>query len=1077
MSRRSAWIKRKYIYDRNLLAAISDIAEYLLGNPAKKIKPMPMEHMHSVISGELGTLAQWIYLSQVSTEDGIVSIPYKRNGKVTLITAALKNTPQAALLKGREWKDVSKHYKFTVRSISPERKSFKANIIRDKRAVEKYNESIFLKKLGDTRRKKMHMDTEKRLSLDDFREFSGEKRISAIKEMAAELKRKGIKKVAFISSAESGGGVAEMMPDIVSLFKDAGIDVKWLIMDAYKKFYDVTGHIHEGAQSFYKNSLSLSEISIFDEVTIGNFERMEKDGYFDDLDFLFVEDPQPMGLIPLIKALYPHIEIAWRCHIDTTTPNRQIAQFVSDMVGGRLNEYRDKVLYNYLKERLGLDDMEFREFMKNQHMGADMAYISGRKLRSDMAIYHMEEFALGIRLEEKGVPAYLMPPAINPFNYKNMPLPNGFIETTMKKYGLSDKKFTVVEISRFDPYKGPLEAIHAFSKWYLSQPPDVRNDIQFVYANNIATDNPKGLRDLKKVKAYISYIEKRHPELADVIHLLLLHCKTGSVWLTDEQKETLKETMDATEVETLIDGVKINALEVNALQQQLEIALPNGSLDYSLPRKEAIQPSSKEGFGLVFAEAAGKGTPISASLVGGLKVQLEDILKEAPWLGIEYSQSDIEKSLKLYEKMDQLQLNDVEINDEFFERERVYDDLDGRMFVKSLSSSMAKNYNVATHDPDEYRHLGLLMRKHILSKFTTLENVQNRLGIISKIQYSKSSQLIPKGDFRRQRQTWMIKRGDRPDDADVEDEPPYSIELGLHHNSRRSEFIFEANYLVHGTAYHHYPYIENIDHRYFERDASTEGIMRRVEALTSALEKIESGKLPDDMVSGVRYLKAKNDQFEADSIIAGIILLARKAAREKSRLIIPIETDWIPGYADKRSLSHEAAEKLMAAIRDIPKMLRAKGIRNVKIIHKRSGESLEEWLDEVKGNLKRPDDMSHVVILGSVDTINYINESGLRNVKREKRPFMAAVDAEKLKSFYDEYDISLMSDQIYIQIMDMLSLALEIAAGKTAPNISIIKHYDAINRIVMFLPEPVKIDYDALLDIYKLKRKLLQAAA
>lgn len=573
------------------------------------------------------------------------------------------------------------------------------------------------RELNLNRRKNVSVEIRSHLQINDFLELNGREHTERVRSLANTLAGMGLKKGFAINATEAGGGVAEMMHDIVALQRDAGLDMDWLVIDGYHDFYDVTVHIHEGLQSSVKDDMTEKEIEIFDEVSVGNFERMEGEGYFKNIDFIFVEDPQTMGLIPLIKAIYPRIRIIWRCHIDASGPNRQIAEFVKDMVTGRVRSGRDRILYEYIENRAGKPAVEGGE----------------RRLSADMVIFHTEEFASGLGIQASSVPVYIMPPGINPFSYKNMPLPDDFIRATMEKYGLSPDKFTFIEISRFDPYKGPLEFMHAFAK-LISGNPGMEEKVQFVYAGIVAGDNLKGLRDLQKIKAYEDYLKELYPALEKCMFVLKSEDEEGKAYLNEKQEKALLRggagiVSFTPERLAALTPVDIAAIEANAMQRQLDAGSERDGKD-RFARKCVIQASSKEGFGLVVAEALVKGTPVIAPAIGGIKTQMDQLADLAPWLSLPYTERDRDESLRIYEEMDKRQLagEAFDLNEAFASLERRAD----TGFVRSLSDAMKETYDFSLDGKNgfDYHDLGAEIKKRILDRFTTLINVGNRLGAL-----------------------------------------------------------------------------------------------------------------------------------------------------------------------------------------------------------------------------------------------------------------------------------------------------------------------------------------------------------
>lgn len=252
--------------------------------------------------------------------------------------------------------------------------------------------------------------------------------------------------VVFINATEQGGGVAEMRPDTTVLLRDMGISTDWLVMDGCAPFYNATVHMHEAAQDPRYKPMQMSEIEMIQMICCQNVVRMEKERILEGCDIVWVDDPQPCSMIPAIKLLHPNIIIIWRCHIHVD-PEPQVGEYLSDMVSGRLNAERDYILLNFL-DTFGCDIGELCNVSKYDTAGDQAA---------DMAVFHLDKFRQGLDIAEGVIPR-IMPPAINPLAFKNMPLTEDFIVATLVKYGVmqdDDESVPplVVEVSRFDPYK------------------------------------------------------------------------------------------------------------------------------------------------------------------------------------------------------------------------------------------------------------------------------------------------------------------------------------------------------------------------------------------------------------------------------------------------------------------------------------------------------------------------------------------------------------------------------------------------------------------------------------------------
>jgi len=187
-------------------------------------------------------------------------------------------------------------------------------------------------------------------------------------------------------------------------------------------------------------------------------------------------------------------------------------------------------------------------------------YLQGYILRYDLMIVSHEDY------KKPGLPIEqrIINPAIDPLNQKNIALPEKTIAKYMKRYEVPLDKPLVTQVSRFDKWKDPEGVIDVFKL--------VREkvDARLVLAGNMATDDPEGFGIFEKVKE-----------------------KAG----------------DMLESGDVVFMIGASDAEINALQRVSSVVL---------------QKSLREGFGLTVSEAMWKGTPVVASAVGGIPLQVID---------------------------------------------------------------------------------------------------------------------------------------------------------------------------------------------------------------------------------------------------------------------------------------------------------------------------------------------------------------------------------------------------------------------------------------------------------------------
>lgn len=155
-------------------------------------------------------------------------------------------------------------------------------------------------------------------------------------------------------------------------------------------------------------------------------------------------------------------------------------------------------------------------------------------------------------------------PAINPLIPKNREIAPKTVLRIIKKAGIPTDKPVITQVSRLDPWKDPEGVIDVFRL--------VREkvDCRLVLCYNVATDDPESLTMYQKVIKKAATLTRNH-------EILLI--------------------------------VGNNEMLVNAIQRFSTVV---------------IQKSLREGFCLAVTEALWKGTPVVASNVGGIPIQVED---------------------------------------------------------------------------------------------------------------------------------------------------------------------------------------------------------------------------------------------------------------------------------------------------------------------------------------------------------------------------------------------------------------------------------------------------------------------
>lgn len=178
------------------------------------------------------------------------------------------------------------------------------------------------------------------------------------------------------------------------------------------------------------------------------------------------------------------------------------------------------------------------------------------------------------------LPKFIIPPYIDPLSEKNRELSQEEIDRVLTKYNIDPKVPIIAQIGRFDPWKGIDRTIETYRQ--------VRKEkvCQLILAGGLASDDPEGTRVLNDISE-----ETKGDEDIHVLDLSL-----------------------ANRLE--------NYVEINALQRAASIVM---------------QPSTKEGFGLVITEALWKGKPVIADDVGAISLQIRDGDTGHFYRSVEYS--------------------------------------------------------------------------------------------------------------------------------------------------------------------------------------------------------------------------------------------------------------------------------------------------------------------------------------------------------------------------------------------------------------------------------------------------------
>ncbi len=268
-------------------------------------------------------------------------------------------------------------------------------------------------------------------SLDDYSEIVGDQVLSSIYRKARKLTGKH---VLHINATYQGGGVAEILGSVVVLMNDIGIDTGWRILHGTPDFFAITKKFHNALQG---SPINLTEIK--KRLYIRANEDFSMFTHIDH-DYVIVHDPQPLPLIKYYAKKQPWI---WRCHVDLSTSNNAIWDFLKKFI-----------------------------------------------LRYDVVIMSSEKYRRGdLPVEQR-----IIQPAIDPLSPKNVEISQRDISKYLKKFGIPRDKPLITQISRFDKWKDPEGVIQVFKLVKK------KVDCRLVLCGSMAADDPEGWMIYEKVE-------------------------------------------------------------------------------------------------------------------------------------------------------------------------------------------------------------------------------------------------------------------------------------------------------------------------------------------------------------------------------------------------------------------------------------------------------------------------------------------------------------------------------------------------------------------------------------------------
>jgi len=228
-------------------------------------------------------------------------------------------------------------------------------------------------------------------------------------------------------------------------------------------------------------------------------------------DYVVIHDPQPAAIRSFASAATGHW--IWRCHIEVSSPNVDVWDFVRPFI--EAHEAAIFTLAGYVQPDLRVSTIAF------------------------------------------------IAPCIDPLSPKNLPLDAHLLDDVVFRFGLDPHRPLILQVSRFDPWKDPLGVIDVYRAVKREIP-----DIQLALIGSMATDDPEGWRIYREVLRNAG----TDPDLAILSNLDAVGSLEVNAFQRSSEvvlQKSLREGFGLTVSEALWKGVPVVGGRVGGIPMQI----------------------------------------------------------------------------------------------------------------------------------------------------------------------------------------------------------------------------------------------------------------------------------------------------------------------------------------------------------------------------------------------------------------------------------------------------------------------------------------------------------------------------
>lgn len=327
-----------------------------------------------------------------------------------------------------------------------------------------------------------------------------------------------------VNATPAGGGVAELLHTLLAYGNGAGVENRWLVLDADAEFFAATKRLHNllHGQPGDGGPLGDAERAHYRHVMAANAAALT--AHVSPQDIVILHDPQTAGLVGEAKAC---AGVVWRCHVGRDTPN----------------ELTDR-------------GWEFlREFMAD----AD-AFVFSRKV-------YPPEWLDRDRL-------WVIAPSIDPFSAKNVELTPAAARSVLARHDLLPRGRFALQVSRWDRLKDMAGVMEGFA--LLGQGPD---DVQLILAGPQTSgvlDDPEGAEVLAECRGLWQGLPARTRDRIHLATLPMSDARENALIVNSLQRQaavvvqkSLAEGFGLTVTEAMWKGRPVLASRIGGIQDQI----------------------------------------------------------------------------------------------------------------------------------------------------------------------------------------------------------------------------------------------------------------------------------------------------------------------------------------------------------------------------------------------------------------------------------------------------------------------------------------------------------------------------